>query len=84
MCATSVILKKTTRSKQPPNGRKFAQSGHPVLMSALKARLCLGQLFFFELRVSVFEQMLISGFVLQNSFDLLSEDRIIVETPHKF
>jgi hypothetical protein len=29
MWAISVILKKTVSNKQPPNGRKFAQSGHP-------------------------------------------------------
>jgi hypothetical protein len=28
-CATFVIFTKTTHSQQPPNRRKFAQSGHP-------------------------------------------------------
>jgi hypothetical protein len=28
--ATLVILRKTAHRKQPPNGLKFAQSGHPV------------------------------------------------------
>jgi hypothetical protein len=30
ICATPVIFTKTTHSKQSPNRRKFAQSGHPA------------------------------------------------------
>jgi hypothetical protein len=30
ICATFVIKKKTVRSNQPPNRRKFAQSSHPA------------------------------------------------------
>jgi hypothetical protein len=28
--ATCAIVRKTNQNKQSPNGRKFAQSGHPV------------------------------------------------------
>jgi hypothetical protein len=33
--ATSVIVKKTAKSKQSPNMRKIAQSGHPVAEESL-------------------------------------------------
>jgi hypothetical protein len=33
MWATLVILKNTAQCEQPPNGQKFAQSGHPVSFS---------------------------------------------------
>jgi hypothetical protein len=36
ICATSLIFfTKTTQSEQTPNGRKFAQSGHPVAVAWL-------------------------------------------------
>jgi hypothetical protein len=47
ICATSVILTKTTQSKQSLNRQKFAQSGHPAVGKPLKMTDPLFATFFF-------------------------------------